>query len=119
MAEATERSSASSWFTATSPALCVRLFGPLEIRLFDRPLPRLRSRKEPLLIALLALHPGRELERRWLAGALWSDSPEGAALTSLRTSLKDIRRALGGAADLIQAPRPRALCLPREHVAAF
>lgn len=58
-------------------------------------MPPLRSRKGYWLLALLALRAGREVERTWLLAALWPDSPESAARTSLRTSLKDLRCALG------------------------
>src|SRR5690349_13667057 len=75
--------------------LHVRLLGPFEAGLYGNPLPRLPSRKGLWLLALLALRHGREVERSWLAGVLWPDSSEAAALASLRNSLKDLRRALG------------------------
>src|SRR5438067_181646 len=93
------------------PPLSIRLFGPLEIRLRGAPFPHLRFRKSSWLLALLALNPGRDLERDWLAGLLWPESSGAAALANLRNSLKELRRALGGDACLLQAPRPRTLCL--------
>jgi predicted ATPase/DNA-binding SARP family transcriptional activator len=93
------------------PPLTLRLFGPMELLLHGRPLPRLRSRKEPWLLALLTLHAGHELDREWLAGLLWPDCSEAATLANLRNSLKDLRRALGEDAGLLRAPRPRTLCL--------
>jgi DNA-binding SARP family transcriptional activator len=94
-----------------TPPLTVRLFGPLELFLYGQPFPHLRTRKEPWLLALLTLHAGRELERRWLAGLLWPVRPEATALVNLRGSLKDLRRALGAAAGILRAPQPRTLSL--------
>jgi hypothetical protein len=51
------------------------MFGPLQVELNGQPLPRLRSRKGHWLLALLVLRHGREVERAWLAGMLWPDSP--------------------------------------------
>src|SRR5713101_3222948 len=98
---------------AASP-LAIQLFGPLVVQCHGVPLPRLRSRKGPWLLALLALRHGREVERSWLAGTLWPDSPEPHALISLRTSLKDLRRALGPEAHRLCSPTPRTLCLTLE-----
>jgi DNA-binding SARP family transcriptional activator len=57
----------------TLPPLRLQLFGPFEVWLDDRPLPRLRSRKSLWLLALLALRKGAEIEREWLTGLLWPD----------------------------------------------
>ena len=54
---------------------------------------------------------GQAVERGWLAGTLWPDSPEGHALSNLRASLTDLRRALGAAAGCVCAPSPRSLAL--------
>src|SRR5689334_21801726 len=77
--------------------LIIHLLGPFEARLHGAPLPHLRSRKGQWLLALLALHQGREVDRRWLAGTLWPGSSEG--------------RALGPEAPRLHAPQFRALCL--------
>src|SRR5437870_13458266 len=96
--------------------LALHLFGPFEVRLHGQPLPRLRSRKGQWLLALLTLrspasgYPGA-VDRAWLAGTLWPDSPETAALASLRSCLKDLRRALGSEADRLRSPTPRLLAL--------
>src|SRR5207248_10067734 len=89
------------------PPLQVSLFGPFEARLHGRPLPRLRSRKGQWLLALLTLRHGREVDRSWLAGSLWPDSPGTAAFASLRNCLKDLRRALGAEASRLHSPTPR------------
>src|SRR5947207_4316293 len=92
---------------APAAPLTISLFGPFEAWVNGAPLPRLRSRKVQWLLALLTLRSpasgpgtrgtrvGAAVERTWLAGLLWPDAPESQALVSLRTSLKDLRRALG------------------------
>src|SRR5262249_10330945 len=75
--------------------LTIRLFGPFEARLKGAPLPRLRSRKVQWLLALLTLRHEAAVERAWLACLLWPNALESQALVSLRSSLKDLRRALG------------------------
>jgi DNA-binding SARP family transcriptional activator len=96
---------------SSSSPLEIRLFGPFEARVNGEPLPRLRSRKTRWLLGLLALRAGREMERLWLAFHLWPDSPESAAMTSLRSSLKDLRQALGPAQERIWSPTPHTLSL--------
>src|SRR6185312_3136329 len=93
--------------------LSIRLLGPFEAHLSGRPLPRLRSRKGQWLLALLALQAGRSpgCERAWLVGMLWPDSPEAAGFANLRSSLKDLRQALGPEASRLCAPTPRTLRL--------
>src|SRR4051794_30697657 len=89
--------------------LVIRLLGPFAASVNGSPLPRLRSRKGYGLLALLVLSAGREVERSWLVGILWPDSPEAAALANLRSSLKDLRRALGSAAPRLCSPTPQTL----------
>jgi DNA-binding SARP family transcriptional activator len=95
----------------TASCLTVRFFGPFAARLNGDPLPRPHSRKSQWLLALLALRAGRPVERDWLAGTLWPDSTESAALAGLRNSLSDLRRALGPGASRLWAPTGRSLCL--------
>src|SRR3954453_5315475 len=89
----------------------VRLFGNFEAQVHGRPFRRLRTRRGQWLLVLLVLRHGREVERSWLAGTLWPDSPEPQSLLSLRTSLKDLRRALGSEAGRLRSPTTRSLCL--------
>src|SRR5436305_1732527 len=97
--------------TESAAPLALHLFGPFEVRLYGQPLPRLRSRKGEWLLALLTLRHAGEVDRSWLAGTLWPDSSEPAALASLRSCLKDLRRALGAEAARLHAPTPRLLAL--------
>jgi DNA-binding SARP family transcriptional activator len=94
-----------------SPCFSLHLFGPLEARLHGTPLPRLRTRKDLWLLALLALHAGRELDRTWVAGRMWPESSESGALANLRNSLKEFRRVLGPDADRLGSARSRTLGL--------
>jgi predicted ATPase/DNA-binding SARP family transcriptional activator len=91
--------------------LAIRMFGPFDARLNGEPLPRLRSRKGQWLLALLTLRHGREVDRAWLAGNLWSDNPEPQALASLRASLADLRRALGPEAYRLRSPTHHVVVL--------
>jgi DNA-binding SARP family transcriptional activator len=54
----------------TSAPLILNLFGPFQVWVNGVALPRLRSRKGQWILALLALRPGREVERAWLMGTL-------------------------------------------------
>lgn len=72
-------------------------------------MPRLRTRKGQWLLALLALRPGAEVARDWLAGTLWPESAEAVALANLRSVRKDLCRALGAEADRLHCPTARAL----------
>src|SRR5262245_52179179 len=90
----------------TGSPLVVTLFGPSEVWVDGRPLPRLRSRKGHWLLALLTLRHGCDVERAWLAGTLWPDHPEPQALASLRKSLNDLRGALGREAHRLCSPTP-------------
>ena len=92
-------------------SLVLRLFGPLEVWQNGRPLPRLYSRKGQWLLALLTLHAGRERPRDWLAGTLWPDCPQDRALSYLRRTLCDLRRALGPERDRLGSPTPHTLTL--------
>ena len=89
---------------AAAPTLILCLFGPFEAQLNGAPLPGLRRRKARWLLALLALRAGREIERTWLAGLLWPETAEAAALKNLRSSLADLRQSLGSAAARLRSP---------------
>src|SRR5207247_7683645 len=91
--------------------LSLRLFGTFEARVHGSPLPHVRTRRGEWLLALLALRAGQEVERGWLAWTLWPQSREAQALTNLRESLYDLRRAAGAAAPCLLSPTPRTLAL--------
>lgn len=99
---------------APPPALAIRLLGGVEVRVQGEPLPRLRSRQGLRLLALLVLRAPRELERRYLAGQLWPDTPEDDGLALLRRTLTDLRRALGPEAERLHSPSRHTLQLRLE-----
>ena len=103
---------------ATTAPLAIRLFGAFDARVNGASLPRLRSRKGQWLLALLVLRQGREVERDWLAGTLWLDSPQSQGFYNLRRCLSDLRQALGRQAYRLRAPTPHTLCLDLTDVFA-
>jgi predicted ATPase/DNA-binding SARP family transcriptional activator len=94
--------------------LQISLLGPFDVRVENKPLAPLRTRKGQWLFALLALRHGRVVAREWLAGTLWPDSAENQALANLRLSLTDLRHALGGEAYRLGSPTTQTLCLDLE-----
>jgi predicted ATPase/DNA-binding SARP family transcriptional activator len=96
-----------------SPAvpLSIRLLGPFEVRLHGTLLPPLRSRKGHWLLALLVLQRGAEVGRDWLAGILWPESPLAAGRANLRSSVRDLRQALGPEAARLRSPSKHLLAL--------
>src|SRR4051794_24680445 len=77
-----------------TPQLRIRLFGALELRAGDRPLPAMTSARVEGLLAYLLLHRRAPQSRQQLAFTLWPDSSESQARTNLRHVLHDLRRAL-------------------------
>jgi predicted ATPase/DNA-binding SARP family transcriptional activator len=98
--------------------LVMGLLGPLVVLRNGGPIPGLRTRKGQWLLALLALRSGREVERSWLGALLWPESGQQPVMANLRSSLKDLRRALGLAARWIASPTPRTLRLELAGVEA-
>jgi len=74
--------------------LSIRLFGAVDLRLDDRPLPPLGSAREESLLAYLLLHRDAPQPREQIAFRLWPDSSEPQARTNLRHVLHDLRRDL-------------------------
>lgn len=97
--------------TPIVPKVEFHLFGRFEVRLDDRPLPHLRSRREQWLLALLVLRHDRDTSRDWLAATLWPDNDEAQALFYLRKSLSNLRKALGAAGGRLLSPTSRTVRL--------
>src|SRR5262245_3032640 len=97
-----------------SPALTLRLFGPLQVLVEGEPLPPARPRSTEWLLALLVLRHGRTVERAWLAGTLWPESEESQALRNLRNALVFLRKALGREGERLQSPTRDTLTLHLE-----
>src|SRR5687768_16383828 len=94
-----------------TPPLSIRLLGGFDVWVDGRPLPRLRSRSERWLLALLVLRHDRDTDRAWLAETRWPESAPERALFYLRRGLAELRRALGSQAHRLRSPAPRALRL--------
>lgn len=76
--------------------LRVRMLGGFEVCRDPGGPVEIPARKARALLALLARHPGQPLGREALAARLWPDASERNARTSLRQTLKQLRRLLGG-----------------------
>ena len=72
----------------------VRLLGPLEVRLNDRPL-ELGPRKQRAVLAMLALEAGRTVSTDRLAEGLWGERPPATAPKMVQLYISHLRRALG------------------------
>lgn len=78
-------------------ALQISLLGGFEARLASGEALPLKGRKTRALLAYLALSPSGRHTRDELATLLWSDRGQSQSRSSLRQSLAELRRALGGA----------------------
>ena len=97
----------------TTQSLKIKLFGSMEVAVCGEPLPKLRSRSELWLLALLALQQGRPVTRRWLTQSLWPfpDHAADRAAYNLRRALTNLRKALGAESGRLHSPRPGTICL--------
>ena len=91
--------------------LTLCLLGPIQASLDGRPITSFRSNKVRALLAYLALESDRRHARDSLAGLLWPGYTDRSALNSLRSSLANLRRALGD-----QEADPPILLITRESV---
>ena len=90
---------------AERKAVVVQMFGPFAMRTEAGTEITPRGRKACGLIAMLCLSPNFRRTRRWLQDHLWSDRGESQAAGSMRQTLAEIRRAMGGFADLLVTER--------------
>ena len=97
--------------------LRLKLLGGLELRpASGAPIP-LPARKPALLLAYLALRPGRPQGRDKLAALFWGDSGEAQARASLRQALAFLRRRLGPHEGLILTPEGETVALAPDGLA--
>ncbi|MBM3190376.1 MAG: SARP family transcriptional regulator, partial [Chloroflexi bacterium] len=92
--------------------LCISLLGPLQVTLGREAVAGFESNKPRALLAYLAIEAGRTHARETLAGLLWPDMPNDAALGNLRRVLSNLRQAIGDR----EAERP-CLLITRDTVA--
>jgi non-specific serine/threonine protein kinase len=99
-------------FEAPVP-LRIKLFGSMEVEVRGEPLPKLRSRRELWLLALLALQHGRPVTRGWVAQTLWPfpDHAADQAAYNLRRALSNLRKALGAESARLQTVPPSSVRL--------
>jgi DNA-binding SARP family transcriptional activator/predicted negative regulator of RcsB-dependent stress response len=75
--------------------LSLSLLGSFQAALDGKPITRFKSNRVRALLAYLAVEAERPHGREALAGLLWPDWPDREALSNLRYSLSDLRRAIG------------------------
>ena len=95
-----------------SALLDLRLFGQAEVRVRGLDITGRLSKRAQWLMAILALREGRPIERHRLAGMIWPESTDAAALFNLRQTLASLRKELGEAKGCLQAVSPRSVVLP-------
>ena len=76
-------------------SLSVRLLGPFQVTLDERPVTGFTSDKVRALLAYLVAEADRPHRREALAGLLWPEWPERTARTNLRRALADLRQVIG------------------------
>lgn len=81
---------------APAGAFRLSLLGPFSLSGPSGQVLEVASRKNRLLLAMLALAPGRSMSRDRLAGLLWSENGEEQARSSLRQALAVLRKDLKG-----------------------
>jgi DNA-binding SARP family transcriptional activator len=102
----TGRPSAGQREGALVTACRLTLLGGFSFAATDGAKLALPTRKDKLLLAYLALSPGRPQSRERLAGLLWGDRGEAQARDSLKQSLAGIRQAFRQAGlDPLRADR--------------
>ena len=89
----------------------MRLLGSFEVRVDGQPLAPKHSRKEHLLLALLALRPNRPVERDWLEEILWGENSPIEAEDYFRHVLSAVRKSLGSERTRLQSPSNHTLLL--------
>lgn len=75
--------------------LAVSLLGPFHVQLGGEPVTDFRYDHVRALLAYLAVEAGRPHRREELAGLLWPERPDQAALENLRHALHHLQKALG------------------------
>jgi DNA-binding SARP family transcriptional activator len=75
--------------------LSLSLLGPFQAMLDGKPIVAFESNKVRALLAYLAVEADRPHPREALAGLLWPDFPDQAALSNVRYALSALRQAIG------------------------
>ena len=80
--------------------LSIWLLGPIMAEVDGKRLSGFRSDKVRALLAYLSVESHRPWARTTLAGLLWPDNSEKAALSNLRNALSNLRRVFGNIGDV-------------------
>jgi len=91
--------------------LKISLLGPIQVTLDGQPVTGFKSNKVRALLAYLAVEADKPHRRESLAGLLWPDWPEREALSNLRYTLSDLRRAIDD-----RGATPHFLLISRETI---
>jgi DNA-binding SARP family transcriptional activator len=87
-----------SGMTAAACTLDVRVLGPLEVRAAGSALP-LGTRKQQVVLAMLAVHAGRVVSLDELVDEVWPDAPPASAVANMRSYAASIRRQFEAVED--------------------
>ena len=90
----------------------IKALGNLTVTKDGKPLPTLGSLRAQVLLTFLALEGGSH-NRNYLTAMFWPDSPEDKALTSLRVTLTELRKAVG---EYLSINRTEVSLLPDSQV---
>ena len=101
---------------ARSGVFRLRLLGPFQLTDQSGQTIDIGSRKNRLLLALLASAPGRSMTREALAGLLWAEHGEEQARSSLRQALAVLRKELKGQDSSFFAATDATIALHPMHV---
>ena len=101
---------------ARSGVFHLRLLGPFQLTDQSGHPIDIGSRKNRLLLALLASAPGRSMTREALAGLLWAEHGEEQARSSLRQALAVLRKDLKGQDSNFFAATDATIVLHPAHV---
>ena len=101
---------------AEAGCFSLRLLGPFQLIDPQGQQVEIGSKKNRLLLAMLASSPGRSMSREALAGMLWAEYGEEQARSSLRQALAVLRKELGGQEASFFAATDAAIALHATQV---
>jgi len=94
----------------------INLFGPVSIYRPDGKHLAINAAKHAWLIVYLATRPGHVADRQAIAGLLWPGTTDKRAQDSFRTSLRNLRKALGADAGLLFESQNSQLVLRTDRI---
>jgi len=94
----------------------INLFGPVSVYRPDGRHLAINTAKHAWLIVYLATRPGHIADRQAIAGLLWPSTTDKRSQDSFRTSLRNLRKALGSDADQLFESANSQLLLRGERI---